>query len=69
MSYWMNFDTDSSAFYIDQVTALFYALAILFAGLGIWKMLVVLEEHKEIKTDENVAQDLEIAGDSVMQEE
>ena len=44
MMYWANFDTDGSAFYIDQVTAIFYALAIILGGLGGWKLVVMPSE-------------------------
>ncbi|HIO94432.1 MAG TPA: hypothetical protein EYN46_03670 [Candidatus Poseidoniales archaeon] len=46
MMYWANFDTDGSAFYIDQITAIFYALAIIFGGLGGWKLVVLQPEDK-----------------------
>ena len=44
MMYWANFDTDGSAFYIDQVTVIFYALAIILGGIGGWKLVVMPEE-------------------------
>ncbi|MFL2969178.1 MAG: hypothetical protein ACJZ6A_08570 [Candidatus Poseidoniaceae archaeon] len=34
LTYWTNFDTDGSAFYIDQVTAAFYVLGVIMYVLA-----------------------------------
>jgi len=81
MTYWTNFDTDASGFYIDQVTATFYALAILLGAIGGWRWVNSTAEFDEVPIDstsgnkewkddvESVDKEIEDAVDSTLGEE
>ena len=48
LTYWTNFDTDGSAFYIDQVTAAFYVLGVIMLLAGAPNLIShILAANKE----------------------
>ena len=58
LTYWTNFDTDGSAFYIDQVTAVFYVLGLIFLLAGVTMIFMSRDKNEttESKWDEDLTQ-------------
>ena len=69
LTYWMNFDTDSSGFYIDQVTAIFYLLAIFLAGFGTFKVITSQEKEKDWGNQTSSIEDIDEVVETAMNEE
>ena len=55
-TYWTNFDTDGSAFYIDQVTAVFYVLGLILLLAGV--TMIFMSGDKNETTESKWADDL-----------
>ena len=56
LTYWTNFDTDGSAFYIDQVTAVFYVLGLILLLGGV--TMIFMSGDKNETTESKWADDL-----------
>ena len=56
LTYWTNFDTDGSAFYIDQVTAVFYVLGLILLLAGV--TMIFMSGDKNETTESKWADDL-----------
>ena len=56
LTYWTNFDTDGSAFYIDQVTAVFYVLGLILLLGGV--TMIFMSGDKNETAESKWADDL-----------